>query len=187
MSLFRLIQIAPPPKAPLENGSPKKWRIVKEHLGIPLPEDYKAFIDCYGTGTFNNFILVYNPFAAHEDANLFQIIDTHHQAKRHTRLRGDPLWSVVAPFELFPESVGLLPWGTTPDFDISFFWQVSGSPDTWVTIVYNLRVGEYEVWKMPCTSFLSKLFLREIESVLLPDHFPPDPDQIYFAQTGIQP
>ena len=187
MPLSRLIQITPPPKAPLEIGSQKQWKSIQEHLGIPLPDDYKNLINCYGTGAFTNFILLYTPFAAQEDANIFQVLDTHHQAKDHTKSGKETLWSVVAPFELYPEPGGLLPWGTTPDFDISFFWQVSGPPETWVTIVYNLRMGEYEVWKMSCTSFLIKLFLRKIKSVLLPDHFPPELDQVYFTQTGLTP
>jgi hypothetical protein len=180
MSLARLVQIAPPPAAPVETGSPKQWNLIQKRLGIILPTDYKNFIDRYGTGTFNNFIIPYNPFAKNESVNLIQALDVHHHASHRTQRLGDVPWSAVYPYQLFPAPDGLLSWGTTANFGDAFFWQVSGPPETWVTVFYNLRDGEYEVWKDPATAFLAKLFLREIESVLLPEDFPPQPDQIHF-------
>ncbi len=168
MSLTLLRELIQPPKNPLEIGSPKKWEKFERRLGTPLPSDYKDFIDLFGTGAFNNQILPFNPFAENEYQNLMATLDAHHQANRQTRLTGDPAWSVVQPFELFPAPDGLLPWGTTATFELNLFWQVQGSPVNWVTILYNLRTGEYEVWKMSATAFLSQLFSDQIESVLLP-------------------
>jgi hypothetical protein len=180
MSLAQLVLIAPPPTVPVETGSPKQWAVIQNRLGTPLPTDYKKFIDRYGTGSFNNFIIPYNPFAKNESLNIIQALDAHHLASRRTQLLGDMHWSAVHPFELFPAPDGLLPWGTTANFSDVFLWQVSGPPETWVTVFYNLRDGEYEVWKISFTSFLAKLFLREIESVLLSEDFPPEPDHIHF-------
>jgi hypothetical protein len=171
MSLAQLIQIVSPPAPPVETGSPKQWNLIQKRLGTPLPTDYKKYIDCYGTGTFNEFILPYNPFAKDDLLNLFQALDTHHQASRRTQIEGDVSWSVVHPYQLFPAPDGLLPWGTTANFEKAFFWQVSGPPETWVTVFYNLRDGEYEVWKLTVTNFLTKLLLMEIESVLLSEDF----------------
>ena len=180
MSLSQLIQIVPPPQYPIETGTPKTWEVVQERLGIPLPKDYKTFIDRYGSGIFNSFLIPYNPHAENEFLNLFHALDTHHHSSRQTQLMADSPWSVVSPFELYPAPEGLLLWGTSTNFGDAFFWQVSGTPETWVTIVYNLRVGEYEVWKMQFTSFLAKLFQREIESVLLPEDFPPKDQPVQF-------
>jgi hypothetical protein len=182
MSLERLIQIASPPAPPVETGSPKQWNLIQKRLGTPLPTDYKKLIDRYGTGTFNNFIVPYNPFAKDDSLNLFQALDTHHQASRQIQIEGDVSWSVVHPYQLFPAPDGLLPWGTTATFGKTFFWQVSGPPETWVTVFYNLRDGEYEVWKLTITSFLTRLFLREIESVLLPEDFSPQLKPIRFVR-----
>jgi len=168
MSFSQLVQFVPPPQAPIETGSPKLWEKAQERLGIAFPKDYKDFIDSYGTGTFNNFIIPYNPFAANEYMNLYQVLDAHHHASRKTQRMADSAWSVVTPFQLYPADAGLLPWGTTTSFELSFFWQITDRPDTWVTILYDLRLGEYEVWKMCFTAFLLKLFKAEIESVLLP-------------------
>jgi len=168
MPISQLVQFIPPPEAPIETGSPKRWEKAQERLGIVFPEDYKTLIDHYGTGAFNNHIIPYNPFAANEYMNLFQALDAHYRANRQTQSMVDSAWSVVSPFQLYPAVSGLLPWGTTTHFEQAFFWQMNGSPDTWNTILYDLRGGEYEVWKLCATSFLLNLFRAEIESVLLP-------------------
>jgi len=189
LSLERLIQFILPPSEPYETVTPKAWEKIEQRLGIPLPPDYKAFINDYGTGSFDDFIIVYNPFAQNEYLNPFFALDTLHQADRQTQLLGDRVWTAVHPFELYPAPNGLLPWGcTTPavplggttNFGDTFFWQIKGPPETWETIFYNLRSGEYEVWKYPQTEFLYRLFARQIESVLLPEDYPPFDKQITF-------
>lgn len=182
MSLSKLIQIVPPPLAPIETGSPKQWEAIQNRLGIHLPADYKEFIDTYGTGRFNDFILPYNPFAAREDVNTLLVLDAHHEAAHRIQMKTNLKWSAVAPYELYPTPGGLFPWGTTDHFGHSFFWQVNGPPETWVTVFYDMQSGEYEVWKMPFVSFLVRLFSREIESVLLPNTFPPELIRIRYTQ-----
>ena len=181
MNTDRLTRIIPSPFAPQETGTPKSWEKIEQRLGIQLPPDYKAFIDSFGTGSFDDFIIVYNPLAQNEYLNLFYALDTLHQADRQAQLMGDPAWTAVHPFELYPATEGLLPWGcTTPAVSLGgttnlgdfFFWQVKGAPQTWETVFYNLRNGEYEVWKLPLTEFLYQLFTRQIESVLLPEDYP---------------
>jgi hypothetical protein len=162
-----------PPARPQETGTPKAWEKLEARLGLSLPPDYKALIDVFGTGSFADFISIYNPFAEIESLNLMYALDTLHQADRQTRLLGDPVWTIVRPFELYPASQGLLPWGCTANLRDCFFWRIKGPPQTWETIVYHLRTGEYEVWKYPLTEFLYRLFTRRIESVLLPEDFPP--------------
>jgi hypothetical protein len=168
MSFSLLTQIAPPPKHPAEPGSQKRWEKAQQRLGVALPGDYKTFINRYGTGSFNDLILPYNPFTVNESMNLFQVLDTHHQANRRIQKLVGCEWSVVHPYRLFPEPRGLLPWGATSSIEHVFFWHVQGIPESWTTILYDLRNGEYEVWKLSMICFLQKLFSREIESVLLP-------------------
>jgi hypothetical protein len=182
MSISQLVQFIPPPQAPIETGSPKRWEKAQERLGIAFPQDYKNFVDRYGTGTFNNLIIPYSPFAANEYMNLYQALDAHHQASRQTQWMADSAWSIVSPFQLYPAKMGLFPWGTTTHFEQAFFWQISGRPDTWTTILYDLRKGEYEVWKMCLTAFLLKLFKAEIESVLLPKGIWLQNQQVTFHQ-----
>jgi len=181
MVIDQLIYQVTPPRQPFEIGTPKAWEKIENRLGIAFPKDYKVFIDCYGTGSFDDFITVYTPFAVNENLNLFYILDVLHQADRKTTMKGDSDWTVVHPFKLYPAPEGLLPWGCTANFGDFFFWRMRGAPQTWETIFYNLRSGEYEVWKYPLTEFLYRVFTRQIESVLLPEDYPPQDGGITFV------
>jgi hypothetical protein len=180
MSLEKLIRIASPPTKPTETGSLKQWDHIQKRIGTVLPNDYKGYINRYGTGSFNNLIIPYNPFTQIESINLIQVLDAHHQADCKILRMAGTTWSAVHPFKFFPAIGGVLPWGTTTHFGEIFLWQVSGPPDSWATITYNLHNGEYEVWKFPFATFLVKLFLKEIESVIFPGNFPTKPGNIHF-------
>jgi hypothetical protein len=176
----RLQHFVPPPRQPKEAGSPKTWEKIEARLGLSLPSDYKAFIDHYGTGSFDDFIIVYNPFAQNEYLNLFYALDTLHQANQQVQMYNNAGWTAVQPFVLYPGSGGLLPWGGTTNLGDTFFWQINGPPETWETVFYNLRSGEYEVWKNSLTEFLFLLFTCQIKSVLLPDDYPSPTEVINF-------
>lgn len=191
----QLRDLISPPQNPQDSGKPKAWEKIEKRLGILLPPDYKDFIDIYGTGSFDDFVIVYNPFAQNEYLNLLYALDTLHQADKQTQLLGDPVWTAVHPFQLYPTPEGLLPWGcATPavlprrqwhcTLGGTLFWQIKGPPETWETIFYNLRSGEYEVWKHPMSEFLARLFNRQIESVLLPDDFPPQDRKLTFIPSA---
>ena len=189
LEMQSLPDIILPPLKPREIGTTKAWEKIESRLGLPLPPDYKAFIDQYGTGSFDDFIIIYNPLAQNEYLNLFYALDVLHQADQQVQLLGAPSWTAVNPFALYPAPEGLLPWGcTTPaaplggttNLGATFFWQIKGPPETWETIFYNLRSGEYEVWKHTITEFLFQLFTHQIESVLLPKDFPQSDEEIKF-------
>ena len=183
MLLRSLTQLVTPPISPIETGSPNLWDEVETRLGVPLPGDYKVYIDCYGTGGYNDFLFPYSPFTSNEYLNLFYAIETHHQAIRETlRRTPDRPWSPVDPFQLYPAEEGLLPWGTTINFGEIFFWQVSGPAGGWLTIFYNLRNGEHEVYKTSFTGVLVGLLSRTLGSVLLPEDFPAYREPIRFTQ-----
>ena len=169
MSLSQLLCIVPPSDNPKETGSPKAWEKTEARLGLSLPDDYKALIDTYGTGSFGGLITPYNPFAENEEYNLPYAWDTLHQADQQTQLQRGVAWTAVTPFELYPAPEGLIPWGTAANFGENFFWRVRGQPQTWETLFYHLHSGEYEVWKIPMTDFIYSILSGEIESVLLPE------------------
>jgi hypothetical protein len=69
MSLEALEEILQKPMEPNEPGRPDEWSLVEEQLGIGLPADYKQFIEGFGTGNIDDFILILNPFSAHKFVN----------------------------------------------------------------------------------------------------------------------
>jgi hypothetical protein len=56
--LDRLMELVPPPKEPMCAGSPEQWFSVEQKLGTTLPDDYKIFINKYGSGGFYGFLEV---------------------------------------------------------------------------------------------------------------------------------
>jgi hypothetical protein len=154
---------------------------VEQRLGVALPGDYKTYIDRYGTGSFSDFIFPLNPFTSNEYLNLFYVLETHHQALRVTQQRMSAVhWTPIEPFALYPAENGLLPWGTATNFGETFFWHVNGVPEKWSTVFYNLREGEYEVFKTTFTGLLAGLISGEIESVLILETFSPSAVPIAF-------
>ena len=103
--------------------------------------------------------------------NLFHALETHHRANEMVQLVVASPWTAIQPFELYPAANGLLPWGTTTNFEEILFWQVNGTSKNWATVFYNLRLGEYEVWKMPCIDLLVGILSGVIQSVLLAENF----------------
>lgn len=180
MSIWQLLNLVSPPQNPLETAPRKGWQEIEKRLGLQLPSDFKSLIDYYGTGVFNEQVFIFNPFAKLDYLNLFEALDTCRQAEGKTRLMGDLAWSVVHPFELYPATDGLIPWGTLNNFSSTFFWKTTGPADNWETIFYDLKTGEYEVWKMPCTDLLGGLFTKDIESVLFPEVFFDQGDAVTF-------
>jgi hypothetical protein len=63
-----------------------------------------------------------------------------------------------------PGVVGLLPWAwgaQTRDY----YWLTEGIPDKWPIVTTNLTAeynDEYKVWHMPLTTFLARLFRKDL-------------------------
>jgi hypothetical protein len=68
--LEHLIRLVSPPSSPADTGQPDQWDDVERALGMPLPSDYKQFINAFGTGEFNDLFWIYNPFSSIEPMNL---------------------------------------------------------------------------------------------------------------------
>lgn len=175
MSIAELTTLVRPPVEPSDTGTQEQWAQIEDELGVALPPDYKAYIATYGSGSFNDFIVYFNPFSPSPHDNLLDQFRQHHQAEREKRLWfPDRSESIVHPFQLFPEAKGLLPFGRTTNFGDTFFWQIHEQPDAWPVVHYNLRDGEYELFQTTCTAFLVGVFSKTCISRLFPTDFPGD-------------
>src|ERR1051326_3330379 len=112
MSIDSLIKVVKPPTDPTEGADPTLWLEVEVRLGTPLPEDYMAFAELYGSGMFDDFILPFTPTASSTAQNLFSGIELQLEAQRLKR-KNQPYdkKALVHPFALHPEPNGLLGWG----------------------------------------------------------------------------
>lgn len=166
MPIEDLINIMPPPQAPIESHG-QTWANVEGAIGTLLPTDYKAFIENYGSGRINAFVWIFNPFSNRPAINLVNQVSAQLNALK--TLAND--FGEKCPYALFPENGGLLPLGMTDNGDV-IHWLTKGKPDEWRIVVNEARGPRYEEFDSDLTSFLRKILTHASQCSLLPRSFP---------------
>jgi len=85
MFIEDLVNDITPPLRPSEVPSHVNWSTIEAKMGTPLPQDYKWFVEVYGTGVMANAITVFNPFSKSEYLNLLTAGMTGCDLFRHVR------------------------------------------------------------------------------------------------------
>ncbi len=166
MGLERLRSIVPPPAEPLEPGLPDGWPQVEAELGTELPDDFKRFTELYGSGKFDDFLYLLNPFAADPAGNLVGSRDTMLEAYAETRAK----FPDRLPLPPWPEPGGLLPLGRS-DNGNELYWLTEGQPARWPVVAFAGRSTQHEVHPHPVTEFLALLLSGELETSVFPGGF----------------
>jgi hypothetical protein len=145
----KLLAIVPAPAHP-ENAH-GKWDDVESALGLKLPDDYKEFIERYGSGVLCTYLRISSPFefAMYEKYNGPRQGWIHFTGIYTSWLR-EP---VNLPYPVFPEIPGLLPWGVYGDVD-ALAWYTEGGPDEWYIVLYRLEHGFIALKGMGFGAFL---------------------------------
>lgn len=159
----RLVAMVPPPEEPFEIGDVEGFARVETELGLELPDDYKRAIQTYGSGQWQEFWTILNPFRENEFTNL--VI----QCQNRRPMKWSALDAERAireaqgkyPHPIYPEAGGILPWAIT-DNGGRFFWLTDGQPKNWPTVYYANRSPAFEVYRMPCTELLYKAVAGEL-------------------------
>jgi hypothetical protein len=167
MSIERLLEILTPPPAPAEAPPGGAWAEVEGHVGSPLPDDYKAFVERFGTGRIDNFIWVFNPFSKNRHVNLVEQVEVRLDALKVLRDEFDE----ELPYKLYPEPSGLLPFAATDNGDV-LHWKTDGPPNDWTVVVNESRAPEYEEFDTGMTGFLSDILTRARACRIFPSSFP---------------
>ena len=154
--LERLREQLPPPAHPVEPGRPDGWAEVEGALGTGLPSDFKAFTELYGSGMVDDFLYLFNPFAAGEDGNLLFEKDRVLAGYRQIRAKY-PERLALPPF---PEEGGVLPLGRTDNGD-ELYWVTEGDPDGWAVAGpdFARRPWDVRVLRMRMSSACSRCYL----------------------------
>jgi hypothetical protein len=63
MTRSELIRLLPAPSKPVDPPTAATWARVEADLGTALPDDYKWFVETYGTGQIGEVLWIYNPSA----------------------------------------------------------------------------------------------------------------------------
>lgn len=167
MSLTELLGVLTPPIHPADPAAPDGWRSIESSIGTPLPEDYKRYIETFGTGGIDGFIWIFNPLARNPNVNLIQQIPSELEALR-------ALKHEVIPFPLFPEIGGLLPFGATDNGNV-LYWLTRGNPEDWPIVIYEGRGPKHQVFKLEMTALVAKLLAGTVRCDVFPTDFPRRP------------
>lgn len=119
MSLIkRLNELIPPPDFPVETPGAEGWEPVVHSLGFAPPDDYREFIESYGSGSIADFLWVLNPFSLNPNLNLIQrgrrVLDS---------LRDISPEDDGVPYPIHPSSNGIYPWAITDNGD-AMYWVI---------------------------------------------------------------
>ena len=166
MSLDELKAVLAPPAEPAEAPRPEDWPSAEARLGTPLPDDYKTFIEAYGTGRIDDFLWVFNPFSEHQHLNLLERAREMPEIYAELGEEGHE-----HPPPIFPSPSGLLVFGATDNGDF-LFWKTSGPPNDWTVVVNESRAPEYEEFRGGLAYFLVTVLRRRYRSNIFPDDFP---------------
>ena len=162
--LERLRQLLPPPADPVEPGRADGWAEVEAALQTGLPGDFRAFTELYGSGKLDDFLYLFNPFAAGQDGNLLVEKERVLEGYRQTRAR----FPERLPLPPFPDPGGVLPVGRTDNGD-ELYWVTEGHPDGWTVALLEARAALQEIHPMPVTGFLAALAANQLPSCILPN------------------
>lgn len=162
--LERLVEMAPPGADP----GRVDWFEVENRLGHGLPEDYKALIDTYGAGGFDDFVLMKAPGSHIPGTDLVAANGAEYMQDL------EAIWDDLGerPEELAEEGSYLLAWANAEDGE-ELVWLVrpGQDPDDWTVMVLEEDLTEWEHYPMTCTGLLVGLISEEIvSSIVIPVH-----------------
>ena len=170
MAIECLKAVLQPPAKPADTSGDETWEEVEKELGTRLPEDYKSFVDSFGTGSINHYIVVFNPFSSNQFVNLIK--RCRDDSEGLGRLRDEFPQQYL--HDLFPSSGGLLPFASTDNGEV-LYWKTDGPPDQWTVVVYESRGPKYCCFDGSMTDFLVALLTRSTDCEVLPQSFPNEP------------
>lgn len=166
MYIDDIVKIMPPAKNPLDVPGRGEWVAIESKLGTGLPDDYKEFIQAYGTGRIGNFLYVFTPFSNNENLNLLDQLRLQSDVLGELKSYGENI-----PYKIFPETEGILPFAITDNGDV-LFWRTVGEPNEWTVLVNEARSPDWENYDMSMSKFFSEIISHRLDCKIFPKSFP---------------
>jgi hypothetical protein len=165
MSLDALTTHIKRPPNPIETGTTSDWNRVEAELAFVFPEEYKQFIQVYGSGCIDGFLWVMNPFSANSNMELAV----------QARLRQDALRSLIEDFNISCPYAwhDLVPWAFTDNGDVLYFLRANTDEDSSI-VISDAGATEFQEVSMSLSLFLIALVTRTLRVSVFPDDFPSD-------------
>ncbi|MFD5401576.1 SMI1/KNR4 family protein [Streptomyces griseorubiginosus] len=119
------------------SSAPDDWNEVEQHIGSPLPSDFKDFLSAYGSGVISGELVVFHPRGSRP---LLERMYKTHEVFTERRARAlDHGDTEHVPYPFHPEPGGLISWGYDYSGDEHFFLPNDPDPGRWkiVTMVHE--------------------------------------------------
>jgi hypothetical protein len=159
MALGTLKDVLPAPSNPKDNSG--DWSAIEATLGASLPNDYKEFIEIYGTIHICNFLQILSPFSKNQHINLVRKQELCREVYQVLKNGGENI-----PYEFFPKRNGLIIVGLTDNGD-SIFWK-TGS-EKWTIVVNEARGTDWFCFDGSIAEFIEGLLLGDVDCCVFPN------------------
>lgn len=150
------------------------WDEVDAALGYRLPGDFKLLMSRFPSGSFCTRFSVYSPVESRTALARFSqkqqmILGMYRDIRAKSSER--------VSYPLYPESGGVLPWGTSDESYLFFRTIPDDDPDRWPSMFVYLDSSDWSDSEYPGTT---SEFMLGMLSGRLPDFFEPDPEELGF-------
>ncbi|MGW0184612.1 SMI1/KNR4 family protein [Streptomyces sp. NPDC003362] len=146
---------------PARQPSPNDWAPVEQYIGSALPDDFKAFLDAYGTGVLSDELVVFHPRGSSPLLERMHRIHLTFTERRERAARDGDCQHIPYPFH--PTPGGLISWGYDHSGDEHFFLPCDRDPNRWKVVTVIHEEG-CVVFDGPFTNF-ALAFVRELAEV----------------------
>ncbi|MFE3206259.1 SMI1/KNR4 family protein [Embleya sp. NPDC055664] len=143
------------------------WIASEEYLGLRLPSDYKQFMDFYGPGLLDEYLLLDLP----EGPSSEEVVEFWSLASwvRARESRPD-----AYPYAFAPDRNGLIEWGSDQHSNSYFFLPSAPDASDW-KIVITSEAGEWFKTDGTFTEYLVRCFQHSSERPSFVDRSWPRP------------
>ncbi|MFI9787151.1 hypothetical protein ACIHEI_27145 [Kitasatospora sp. NPDC051984] len=135
---------------PTGGGTTIDWSCVAAEYDHGFPDDYRAFMQIYGEGMFDDFLHVDAPVAEVYPNPPFPVKE------------GTGTACLIAEEEYFDEPEFLIAWGGTVDGDLLCWYAADSDPNRWTTVIWRRHWPVTECWtRFDCG--MSELLCRYVQ------------------------
>ncbi len=144
----RLSAVLAPPSTPA--GRPSDWQQVAESWNTAFPSDYRDFLDVFGAGTIDDYLVLATVLDHAPDARESTVGGLTDVARSLHQEHSD--W----PYPVWPRNGGLICWGATIDSDVLYWDTTDSDPDRWPVVVRN-REGDFTRFDFGMAEFVLRM------------------------------
>lgn len=141
------------------------WEYIRREIGLALPADFVMLSEAYPPFSVDDFLGLLIPSPGEEKyfvAGMRSLLDTLVDLAKADMSHG---------YVPFPEPGGLIPWGSSCEGDVLYWYTAGGDSDSW-TVVVSGRNDDWFHYHGDLTSYLAAKARGTVPPDGLPSDFP---------------